>query len=261
MQEYKIYSYNKQRNALKPFLLYLVGIFILASGFVFAKVVFESWQTLGDFENSNNSVVPVQEVVVTEKKPVEPEIKSSVLLEVPFTVQAPYANWNIHEESCEEAGIMMAHYYFEGTKFPSNVIPKDKADAELNAMIAWQKTNYGSEDDLNMTRLGKLSKDYYGLNSEVKKDITETDIRKALSAGNPVIVPVMTHSLQNPNYGAQTTYHVLLIVGYDATGVIANDSGVSQGKGYHYNWDVVMAAIDAQKVKMGVGREMLILKK
>jgi uncharacterized protein YvpB len=128
-------------------------------------------------------------------------------------------------------------------------------------MVAWQKTNYGSEDDLNMTRLGKLAKDYYGLNSEVAKDITESDIRKALSGGTPVIVPVMTHSLQNPNYGAQTTYHVLLIVGYDATGVIANDSGVSQGKNYHYNWDVVMAAIDAQKVKMGVGREMLILKK
>jgi len=71
----------------------------------------------------------------------------------------------------------------------------------------------------------------------------------------------MTHSLQNNMYGPVSVYHVLLIKGYDATGVITNDAGVGNGVDHHYDWAVLWQAIDAQTAKMNQGRDMLYLTK
>jgi hypothetical protein len=112
-----------------------------------------------------------------------------------------------------------------------------------------------------MTALGEFARSYYGYTPTVKKEITAEDIKTAISENHPVLVPVMTHSLQNSMYGPETTYHVLFIKGYDATGVITNDAGVGNGPNHHYTWEILMSAIDAQTPSMGVGREMLYLTK
>jgi uncharacterized protein YvpB len=194
--------------------------------------------------------------VVESEKPVIP---ATYLLNVPYTVQAPYRNWNIHEESCEEAAILMMHYYLTGQKM--DIIPRVTANQELLKMVAWQKTNWGSEWDLDMTTLGKLANQYYGYQYEVKKNITANDIKEAISTGRPVMVPVITHGLENPNYGATPTYHILLIKGYDAKGVTTNDAGVSKGRNWYYTWNILWQAIDAQTPKMKQGRDMLTLTK
>jgi hypothetical protein len=204
----------------------------------------------------------------------EVEIKAmlpeSFLLSVPFVCQAPFANWNIHEESCEEIAILMNHCFIEGKS-----LTPDYADKELLVMRQWQKDHYGQEKDMTCQEAVQFIKDYYNYTgSRVFTDIKALDIKKQIAQGNLVIVPVMTHSLLNPHYGPKSVYHFVLIKGYNPQGVITNDAGVKEGENYFYPWDVLFSAIDAQAElghnpaqqdaqtsKMGQGRTMFIMKK
>jgi len=200
--------------------------------------------------------------IISEQTAAQPTpIPDSYDLAIPYAPQAPFSNWTVHEESCEEAATYMYRAYLEELNYPNGRIPDTGADTAFRAMKAWQVTNYGKEPDLTMTALGTFAQSYYGYTPTVEKNITEDDIKKAISDGHPVVVPVMTHSLENNMYGPISVYHVLLIKGYDATGVITNDAGVGNGVNKHYNWNVLWQAIDAQKAKMGQGRELLYLTK
>ena len=196
-------------------------------------------------ENDNSSVAPPEKYNIT----------------VPYSGQAPFSNWTIHEESCEEAATYMYHAYLEGLTYPNNRVPDAEADTAYRTMKQWEVTNYGSEPDLTMTVLGNFAKSYYGYTPVVEHNITADNIKRAIAAGHPVVVPVMTHSLQNSMYGPITVYHVLLIKGYDTTGVITNDAGVGNGPDHHYDWAILWQAIDAQTAKMNQGRDMLYLTK
>lgn len=194
--------------------------------------------------------------------PKEPVIPPQAVLSVPYTVQAPFTNWKVHEESCEEAAVLMYNYYLMGKGFGGgNVIPEATADKELRAMRSWQLAHWGKEWDLNLTEVGKLAAEYYGYKYEVTEDITAENIKKAIAGGHPVLVPVMTHGLKNPHYGRNTTYHILVIKGYDASGIITNDAGVKEGRDYRYTWNILWQAIDQQTAKMNQGRDMLVITK
>jgi hypothetical protein len=228
--------------------LLIAGIIIFASGSVY-------WVS-----RPVPSPQPAQNVITTkaEPKPKEVVIPETKIIPVPYTVQAPYAKWSIHEESCEEAAVLMYHYFLLGSAITD--IDPTTADAELTKLRNWQLNNWGPEKDLDLSTLGQLSKQYYGYQSKIKTASKE-EIKKEIASGSPLMVPVMTHSLQNPHYGRNNTYHILLINGYDQTGVFANDAGVKEGKNWHYSWEILFGAIDAQTPKMGQGREMLILTK
>lgn len=188
-----------------------------------------------------------------------PQLLESVLIEVPYTVQAPYANWDVHEESCEEAAALMIHYFLEGELYfgGSTVIPLAVANQELINMKNWQVSNYGTEPDLTIEAFGRFLKNYYGYNYRVSEATTD-NIKQELSAGNPVMVPVITHGLQNPYYGRNPSYHILLVKGYKPEGVITNDAGVKEGENYFYTWDILFQAIDRQTPQMGQGRVMIV---
>ena len=204
---------------------------------------------------------PITSVEKPVAKPITKMIPSSFDIAVPYAPQAPLSNWAVHEESCEEAAIYMYKGFLDKTAYPSNRIPDKEADSVFRTMKTWQVSHYGKEPDLTMTALGTFASSYYGYTPTVKKSITADTIKEAVSNGHPVIVPVMTHSLENSMYGPISVYHVLLIKGYDATGVITNDAGVGNGVNKHYSWEVLWQAIDAQTAKMNQGREMLYLTK
>lgn len=182
----------------------------------------------------------------------------SALLTVPYTVQAPFGNWTFHQESCEEAAVLMYHDFLDSDSRPA--IPPAEADKALRALKAWQVTNWGAEKDLTIDRTGQLAQAFYGYHYQVLP-ATRESIQEAIAAGHPVVVPVMTHSLQNPHYGPKTVYHEVLIKGYTEAGVVSNDAGVQEGKDWFYAWSVLFGAIDAQSAQMGQGRVMLILTK
>jgi hypothetical protein len=173
-----------------------------------------------------------------------------VLLQVPYTTQAPLNNWALHQESCEEATmLMLAAYWHHDT---SVVISPRSADAQIAALVQWQQQNWGSEDDLTDNRMGELAKQYYGYAYEIVPSTPQV-IREQLAAGRPLIAEVRTHGLGNPNYpGYRSHYeqqgwsvpHFVLIIGYDETGVWLNDPGISKGRGYHVSYAQLSHAID-----------------
>lgn len=201
-----------------------------------------------------------QKIVPTQKTKPELTIPTKKVLNVPYTVQAPHRRWDIHDESCEEAAALMYHYFLTPKYRNMVTIDLDIADKEIRAMKSWQVKNYGKEPDLSIIALGKFNKSYYGHSYTVFDKIGIADIKREIAKGNPVIVPVMTHSLENPNYGPENSYHVLMIKGYDKGGVITNDAGITQGRNRYYSWKVLFGAIDAQESKMHQGRIMLIVR-
>jgi len=181
---------------------------------------------------------------------------AGAILKVPYTVQAPFGNWKFHQESCEEAALLMYHGFIEGDQRAD--IPPAEADQGLRAMKAWQVTNWGREADLTIDRTGQLAQQYYSYHYQVIT-VTPDSVKQAIAAGHPVVVPVMTHALQNPHYGPMSVYHEVVIKGYTQTGVVTNDAGVQEGRDWFYSWSILNSAIDAQTPRMSQGRLGLIL--
>jgi hypothetical protein len=207
---------------------------------------------------SPNTTSSPAALAVTDSPSPTPPPPAGAILSVPYTVQAPFGNWKVHEESCEEAALLMYHDFIEGDTRAN--IPPSEADQQLRALKAWQVQNWGAEKDLTIDRTGQLAQAYYNYKYQVIQ-VTQDSIKEAIASGHPLVVPVMTHSLQNPNYGPNTVYHELLIKGYNAGGVVTNDAGIAQGKDWFYSWSIVFGAIDAQSARMSQGRVGLILTK
>jgi hypothetical protein len=183
---------------------------------------------------------------------------AGAVLSIPYTVQAPFGNWKVFENACEEAALLMYHDYLEGDR--RDQIPPAEADVALRAMEKWQVDNWGADRDLTLEKTGQFAQAYYGYKYQVIAATREA-ITAQVAAGHPVIVPVMTHSLQNSHYGRTTVYHEVLIKGYNPDGVVTNDAGVQEGKDWFYSWSVLFGAVDAQTPSMGQGRVALVLTK
>ncbi len=163
-------------------------------------------------------------------------------LAVPFSSQAPDANWDAdHEEFCEEAAIMMIGRFYQGRKFSSTA----DAEAGLQQLKKWEVENLGWYFDTTAAENAKILEDVYGLQVELLTDPTITQIKMAIAAGHPVIVPSAGRELGNPNFtGDGPLYHNLVIRGYTKDGkFITNDPGTRKGEAYVYDQQVIMNAI------------------
>lgn len=163
-------------------------------------------------------------------------------LDVPFTSQAPSANWDAdHEEFCEEAAILMVGRYYQGKSFANT------ADAEsgLQQIKKWEVDNLGFYFDTTAAENATILEGIYDLQVELLKNPTITQIKTALAAGHPVIVPSAGRELGNPNFKSPgPIYHNLVLRGYSKDGkFITNDPGTRKGKEYVYDQDVIMAAL------------------
>ena len=174
-----------------------------------------------------------------------------ILLQVPYTTQAPLGNWAQHQHTCEEANMVMLAAYWQHDA--SVVIDPGAADAQIAALVQWQVLHWGSKDDLTDHRLGELAQQYYGFTYEVVPNDQQV-IRAQLAAGRPLIAGVRTHALGNANYPGygnhyeQPTWsvsHYVLVIGYDNDGVWLNDPGITKGRGYHIAWAQLAHAIDS----------------
>jgi hypothetical protein len=186
-------------------------------------------------------------------------LPAAVQLAVPFTVQAPFGNWNVHQESCEEASLLEVESFLKGDR--RAMIDPSEANRDLLAMKQWQVARWGAERDLSLDRIGQLAQQYYGRNYQELPASVES-IKSQLAMGRPVMLPVMTHGLGNPHYGAKSVYHILVLVGFDSGGAIANDVGIREGRGYRYTWGQVFNAVDQVTVQdpaMRQGRVMVVL--
>jgi hypothetical protein len=243
---------NSRKKSKKGFLALILIVTLIVLVGLGAYFAFYKPGILG---TSSKISLPHNEI--KQKVEAKAPLSASINLSVPFVCQAPFANWNVHEDSCEEAAILMDHVYLEGES-----LTLEYADKEFLVMRQWQKDHYGAEKDMTCAEGAKFANDYYGYkNSKSFNNITVNDIKSQLAAKNLVIVPVMTHSLLNLHYGAKSVYHYVLIKGYNQDGVVTNDAGIKEGENYFYSWDTIFSAIDAQTPVMNQGRSMLIIKK
>jgi len=224
---------------------------------------------LGRHPVSANATVPVSAAPVQSPAPgaagvVDPPAPPDhVLLQVPFTTQAPLGNWAAHQESCEASTLTMLVAYWRHDT--SVVIDPAAADREINQIDRWKPRL-----DLNDGMMGQLARLHFGYGYDVVPNDPSV-IAAQLAAGRPLIAEVRTHGLGNPHYPGYSTHfeqdgwsvpHFVLIIGYDKTGVWLNDPGITLGRGYHITYAQLSHAIadlDEHHPALAQGQVLLVI--
>lgn len=176
--------------------------------------------------------------------PPERTLAQKIVLDVPFTAQAPFGNWADARQDygCEEAAILMAMYWVYGKD-----LPLDKAEKEIVAISDFEQENYGDFHDTSTLDTLKVLKAYFKYeNAFAKFDIGIEDIKTELASGNIVIVPLDGTKVDNPYYTPPgPAKHKVVIRGYDddTQEFITNDPGTKRGEGYRYNYQILENAI------------------
>lgn len=226
-------------NSSYRLLFWLIPLLVVLVMLIYIVVFFvnfsHAWRHL-------DQPAPVAPVVV---QPVAPAptvaaLPPSTLLNVPFTAQAPLANWDaLHEEACEEASLMMVKYYFHGQVFGS----PEQVDQEIQALVSWE-TDHGYSVDLTASELVAVARDYYNFSTgRVLSNPTVDDIKQELAKGNLVVVPAAGRLLPNPNFTPPgPVYHMLVIKGYTDTEFITNDPGTRHGNSFAYPYQALLDA-------------------
>ncbi len=162
--------------------------------------------------------------------------KIAVVLAVPFTPQAPKAEWSDprQEAACEEASVLMAMKWVKG-----ETLTTDEALTDILAMADWESKTYGSFVNTNAPdTVSRLFKGYFKYDKATAvKLIGSQQIIDELLKGNLVLMPANGRKLGNPYYkqpGPLT--HMLVIRGYDkgTDEFITNDPGTKRGEKYRY---------------------------
>jgi hypothetical protein len=173
---------------------------------------------------------------------------------VPFTIQAPFQVWDrAHEEYCEAAAVYMVGQYWGNDH--RQRIPPAEADATMGRMVAWERASFPGVVNLPLSDMVLVAQHFYAT-AKLNAQVVPVDygvIQQSLAAGRPVIIPVMTHGAPGgwpiyPTYGAGNVYHVIVLIGYDATKglVYTNDAGLREGLGLPYSWSTLQTAIESQ---------------
>lgn len=220
-------------------------------------------------ENENINVNPIEEKTIKATEPIKEEsfieekisveIPVKKILIVPFTSQAPYADWSMpYKEACEEASAIILDHFFSGRE-----LNKDIATKEINDLVDWQMKNWGEHKDLTAAETAKMIEQYYGYKAKVVYDININDIKLEISKGNPVIIPAAGRLLGNKYFRVPgPIYHMLVVIGYDADEIITNDPGTKRGEGYRYTYNTFYNAIHdwtGDEETINQGRKAMII--
>ena len=177
---------------------------------------------------------------------INPDPPNKAVLDVPYTVQAPFAKWDAYDEdACEEAALLMAYEYIVGSEYENGVIPQQQAQDELKKMIDFQiaEFEYKVETDIYEEETKLFVEKYW---SDYSVRIIETSIeaiKKEITLNNPVVIPVTAKILENPYYH-YPDYHMLTIIGYNEESFITNDPGTKHGEDWEYDLEIVIEAIE-----------------
>ncbi len=214
--------------------------------------------------------IPTQIVIVPEIDEVPPTVEeipddvavvlpSRVLLDVPFTSQAPEKNWDQPwQDACEEAAVLMLDAYYKKYSL-SPLFARD----ELQKIVDWE-TAKGWGGSIEIEKVKEVVQWYMGrVNTRVIENPTVDDIKRSLANNHPVLVVADGKVLPNPNFrSGGPLYHALVVIGYDdATGeFVTNDPGTQFGAGFKYKYDDLMNSIrDWNNGNVPQGRSVVLV--
>ncbi len=233
--------------------------------------------------------IPASDAVAEESKEQKPEsvkeqtatLPAEVNLVIPFTPQAPHANWSLpYQEACEEAAALMVHWFWEqskssgkagsgsagqkaqGTSQKSVSKSKEEADAGILDLVDFQEEHYGFYKDTGGEETARFIRDRWGHTVDVVYDPTVAMIKQEVADGFPIIVLAAGRQLKNPYYTPPgPIYHALVIKGYTADGLfITNDAGTRRGADYRYQPSALMNALhEWNGGKIESGRRVMII--
>lgn len=166
-------------------------------------------------------------------------IPKKLNLAIPFTSQAPDANWDLpYQEACEEASMLMVHAYFSKQK-----ISPETADKNILDIITFEKKILGYYEDTTAVETARVVEEKWGYDANVE-DISAEKIKEALAENKVVLVPAAGRLLHNPHFTRQgPLYHMLVIRGYtDHQTFLTNDPGTKYGEGYEYAESTILKA-------------------
>lgn len=242
-------------------IVFLASFFALANRTNIRDFVFEYQKT------SLPDAIPVTSRTIThDRKQVykmskDESLPDSINLAVPFTSQAPHANWDLpYQEACEEASLLMVARYKKGEP----IISPEDADQEIWKLIDFQNELFGDYKDTTAEQTAEIARKYYDFkNTEVVYDFTVEGIKRELAQGNPVIVPAAGRQLGNPYFRRPgPLYHMLVIRGYTKDKFITNDPGTKRGRKFVYKYnDLFNAVHDWNGGEVGDGRKVMIVVK
>ena len=195
-------------------------------------------QVTEEVETSKNEEAeePLDATINEESKTVE--VPAKLELPVLFAQQAPFANWDeVHEETCEEASMIMVARYFKGQPLTEAIM-----EEELQKILKWQE-EHGYKVDATAEETIQILKDYFKLEARLSEEVTADRIKYELSQGNLIIVPAAGRELKNPNFKQPgPIYHMLVVKGYNDREFITNDPGTRKGNGYKYSYETLLGA-------------------
>ncbi|MDA0208160.1 MAG: C39 family peptidase [bacterium] len=182
----------------------------------------------------------VLDELIMKDKPSQP---SAFNLAVPFTSQAPHANWELpYQEACEEASALMVAEYYAGAAV--GVLSADAVDAKILESVDFQLDLFGEYEDTTVEQTAELIDLYFGFTGVVVENPTIDQIKAQIVEGRPVIIPAAGQKLENPFFsGLGPVYHMLVVKGYSEEGFITHDPGTRRGADFVYDFDVLMNAI------------------
>ena len=192
--------------------------------------------------------------------PISP-LPKQVNLAVPFTAQAPHANWDDpYAEFCEEASVLMAISYITGKSIPN----PDFAAQKMLEIKAFEEKRFGYYKDTTAAETAIIFQEFYKYkNVKVLDNPKVADIKQALAAGKLVVIPAAGRLLGNPYYTPPgPLYHMLVIKGYTADGkFITNDPGTRRGADFVYSEATIMNAIHDWRTdtKIELGKKVVII--
>lgn len=195
-------------------------------------------------EKEEEEEAPALELTAKQRGVDDQFLSKAINLAVPFTPQAPHANWDLpYQEACEEASLYMVHAFYEGV--PAGRIGSETADKELLTLVEFQKGIFGYFEDTDAAETAVIAEQFYGYgNVEVVSHPSIADIKGYLAKGMPVIIPAAGQELGNPYFTQPgPRYHMLVIRGYTEEGFITNDPGTRHGEAYVYPYAQLMHAL------------------
>ncbi|MFH1426761.1 MAG: C39 family peptidase [Candidatus Kerfeldbacteria bacterium] len=223
-----------------------VAAYVAADYFLATDIITETDQSAimqepGAPEQQGQPAVQPQEEL-PEDTVLEPQtpLPNEANLDIPFTPQAPHANWDLpYQEACEEASMMMAARFLQGR----TIEDADDADRAILQLVEYGKS-LGYPVDTTAEETATILTSFYGLRTEVLRDFSWDEIKEAIADGYPVIIPAAGQQLQNPNFTEPgPRYHMLVIKGYSPEKIITNDPGTKNGFNYEYDYNTLFSAI------------------
>jgi hypothetical protein len=226
-----------------------LATFILGAGFLFLSAIptrpTELESTVETTNTISDTLIDTEPHGITSEPAPTTGIPSRPIGDVPFTVQAPNANWDdpILQDGCEEASLLMAKAWIKGEALPE---PSAVSDA-IHALADFEEGRFDHHEDVSLSELFTVMREYFDHeNAHILSDATLESIVSEIETGNLVLAPSYGRALGNPHFTAPgPVTHMLVLIGYDpeAHEFVVNDPGTRHGAGYRYDEDILFDAI------------------